>query len=229
MVVLEGHDPPFLETCKGCGAVVGLCPPGNTEEGRPELTLAPPTMFVGGPGKARDVVGMLVVRRFTRATRTVTVVWRCRELEYYGGGTKWPDPASYAARGLSKGEPMLRRPGVVYLAPMPGGNIISFNITAEEEGEPGAWLVAAIDLVTVYDDRGRVATPSRNWRYTGFDAVRTAVGIHPGLQGHDLTCMGELFVATPQDVTAFEVQERERQVIHDGRHWRFALKGDEGY
>lgn len=221
----EMHMDGFLECRQCCDAVVDVLLSRSTLPVQLDVIPLGPRAFTGGPHCARNLVGKHVIRTIVRRHCQLTFFWRILEVEYYGGSTKWPDPASYAERGLQKGRPMHGPAGCVYIAHF-RGNYSGFNITAEGVGEPGAILVTKAELLCEENGRGPLAGPSRKVVVSGPDKVRRAMHIHKGLEGHDLTRVSGLFLAESCNGkfgSETEVTAAIRRGIHDDRQWRFLL------
>lgn len=140
------------------------------------------------PDVARDLVGATLVRRVEGKVLTGRVV----EVEAYRGAD---DPASHAYRGLTKRTwVMFGEAGHAYVY-FTMGMHYCLNITTEEEGEPGAVLIRAIEPIEGIEEmllRRGVQDVTRVARGPG--NLTRALGIDLRLNGEDLVTSRELYL-----------------------------------
>ena len=169
---------------------------------------------------AKDVLGKQIVR----ITPSGILSGRIVEVEAYRGDD---DPASHAFRRLTaRNKIMYGEPGLAYVY-FTYGVHHCLNIVVEEEGNPAAVLIRALEPLSGIDimkkNRGR---DDINVLTDGPGKLTKACGITVKENGVDLTCNNELFIAA-LPYCEFDVEVSSRIGIKSGRDklWRFYIRG----
>lgn len=162
---------------------------------------------------ARDLLGMLLIRRDGATTRVGRVV----ETEAYLGPH---DLAAHSARGeTARTAPMFGPPGHAYVYLIYGMHHCLNAVTGPGR-HASAVLIRALEPVEAIE--GRTDGPGRLCRTLGIDRR---------LNGLDLTRVGELSFARPREVSAFEIEARPRVGVDYAGEWaarplRFLISGN---
>ena len=170
---------------------------------------------------ARELIGKLLIRKMGRNL----LIGRIVEAEAYRGRD---DPASHASRGpTQRSKIMFGRGGYAYIY-FTYGNHYMFNVTTEPPGKPGAVLIRALEplegIEIMKKNRGvedlRLLT-------SGPGRLTKAFGIDKSLNGVDLTCSDELFLAD-DGCREYVVESSPRIGVSGGkkRKWRFYAVGN---
>ena len=169
---------------------------------------------------AKDVLGKQIVRR----TPSGVLSGRIVEVEAYRGDD---DPASHAFRRVTaRNRIMYGEPGLAYVY-FTYGVHHCLNIVVEEEGNPAAVLIRALEPLSGIDImRKNRGLDDINVLTNGPGKLTKACGITVKENGVDLTCNNEFFIAT-LPYCEVDVEVSSRIGIKSGRDklWRFYIRG----
>jgi DNA-3-methyladenine glycosylase len=172
------------------------------------------------PDVARELLGCLLVRRIGRRTLSGRIV----EVEAYRGSD---DPASHSYRGETKRSSiMFGEPGHVYVF-FSYGFHWCLNFTTEEEGQPGAVLIRALEPVEGIEEMASNRGVSEVGRLTdGPGKLTKALSIDGGFNGEDLVKSRRLYVLNREEPV--RVGASARIGISRGREqqWRYFVEGN---
>jgi DNA-3-methyladenine glycosylase len=141
----------------------------------------PPGLDRGAAEVAPDLLGCYLATSFAEGD----TVGRIVEVEAYTGPD---DPASHAARRIgrtSRNSAMFGPPGTAYVYRSYGIHWC-VNVVTSAVGDPAAVLIRALEP-TVGLDLMRARREGRPELCSGPGRLAAALGIHGGLDGHDLT------------------------------------------
>jgi DNA-3-methyladenine glycosylase len=172
------------------------------------------------PDVARELLGALLVRRVGGRTLSGRIV----EVEAYRGRD---DPASHSYRGATKRSSiMFGEAGHVYVF-FSYGSHWCLNFTTEEEGQPGAVLIRALEPVEGIEQMVKKRGVSDVGRLTnGPGKLTKALSIDGGFNGEDIITSKRLYVlGREKDV---RVRASARIGITNGleQQWRYFVEGN---
>jgi DNA-3-methyladenine glycosylase len=171
------------------------------------------------PDVARDLLGSTLVRRIGGTTLRAKVV----EVEAYRGSD---DPASHAFRGETKRTSvMFGKAGHAYVYFIFGFHYC-LNLTTEEEGEPGAVLVRAVEpLEGIAEMSARRGVGAVAQIANGPGKLTKAMGIDKGLNGEDVVRSMRLFLLSGE--RGVDVGVSTRIGVSSGKDlmWRYYIRG----
>jgi len=172
------------------------------------------------PDVARELLGCLLVRRIGRKTLSGKIV----EVEAYRGSD---DPASHSYRGATKRSSiMFGEAGHVYVF-FSYGVHWCLNFTTEEEGQPGAVLIRALEPVEGVEEMARNRGVSEDGRLTdGPGKLTKALSIDGDFNGEDLVQSRRLYVLGREE--PLRIGGSSRIGVSKGREqqWRYFVEGN---
>jgi DNA-3-methyladenine glycosylase len=172
------------------------------------------------PDVAKDLLGCLLVRRVGGKTLSGRIV----EVEAYRGSD---DPASHSYHGATKRSSiMFREAGHVYVF-FSYGNHWCLNFTTEEEGQPGAVLIRALEPIEGVEEMARNRGVSEVAKLTnGPGKLTKALSIDGSFNGEDLVKSRRLYVLGREEPV--RVGASARIGISRGleQQWRFFVEGN---
>jgi DNA-3-methyladenine glycosylase len=172
------------------------------------------------PDVAKDLLGCLLVRKVGGKTLSGRIV----EVEAYRGSD---DPASHSYRGATKRSSiMFREAGHVYVF-FSYGNHWCLNFTTEEEGQPGAVLIRALEPIEGIEEMARNRGVSEVARLTnGPGKLTKALSIDGSFNGEDLVKSRRLYVLGREEPV--RVGASARIGISRGleQQWRYFVEGN---
>lgn len=169
---------------------------------------------------ARALLGQRIVRRIPERKLVGKIV----ETEAYYGTE---DPASHAYQGKTdRSAIMWKEPGLVYVYLIYGTHFM-FNVVTENQGDPGAVLIRAIEplrgLNTMKDSRGIQSSTKLG---AGPGMLTEALKITKELNGNDLTEKKDIWLEKAKPVPTGQVQNSPRiGVTNQGstKNYRFFI------
>jgi DNA-3-methyladenine glycosylase len=172
------------------------------------------------PDVARDLLGSLLVRRVGGKTLSGRIV----EVEAYRGSD---DPASHSYRGATKRSAiMFGEAGHVYVF-FTYGNHWCLNFTTEEEGQPGAVLIRALEPVEgieqMVKNRG---VPELGRLINGPGKLTKALSIDGAFNGEDVVKSRRLYILSREGPVKIEASARIGISGGLEHQWRFFVEGN---
>lgn len=171
---------------------------------------------------AGDLLGKYLVRR----TDDGDIVTRIVEAEAYRGSD---DPASHAYKGKTpRNELMFGEAGFSYVY-FTYGKHHCLNVTTEREGDPGAVLIRAVEIIDGLElARKNRETNSIVNLSNGPGKLTKVLKISKTHNGIDLTKKGQLFICSAENSESFEATVSKRIGIKAGseKPWRFYIKNN---
>jgi DNA-3-methyladenine glycosylase len=173
------------------------------------------------PDVAQDLLGCLLVRRIGGKKLSGRIV----EVEAYRGSD---DPASHSFRGLTKRSAlMFGEAGHVYVF-FSYGFHWCLNFTTEEEGQPGAVLIRALEPVEGVKQMMRNRGVSDAGRLTdGPGKLTEALSIDGTFNGEDVTESKRLLVLGPREPVPIRASARIGISSGRERQWRYFVDGNQ--
>jgi DNA-3-methyladenine glycosylase len=172
------------------------------------------------PDVAQDLLGCLLVRRIDGVMLSGRIV----EVEAYRGSD---DPASHSFRGATKRSAlMFGEAGHVYIF-FSYGFHWCLNFTTENEGQPGAVLIRALEPIDGIEEMVKNRGVSEVERLTnGPGKLTKALLIDGAFNGEDIVNSKRLYVLS-REVPA-KIRASERIGISKGRErqWRYFVEGN---
>jgi DNA-3-methyladenine glycosylase len=166
------------------------------------------------------MLGLILVR----VDRGVLTSGRIVETEAYRGRD---DPASHAYRGkTARTEVMFGEAGHAYVY-FTYGNHYCLNVTTEEEGEPGAVLIRAIEPIKGIERmRERRGVKEDTDLTNGPGKLTKALSIGPSLYGEDMVTSRRLYLLTGRPVGLVSVSARIGLSQARETMWRYFVEGN---
>jgi DNA-3-methyladenine glycosylase len=173
------------------------------------------------PEVARELLGCLLVRKIGEKALSGRIV----EVEAYRGSD---DPASHSFRGVTKRSAvMFGEAGYVYVF-FSYGVHWCLNFTTEEEGQPGAVLIRALEPVEGIEEMARNRGVSELERLTnGPGKLTRALSIDGAFNGEDVVKSKKLYVLSGEEPV--KIKASVRMGISRGREqqWRYFVDGNQ--
>lgn len=169
---------------------------------------------------AQELLGCLLVRRIGGRTLSGKVV----EVEAYRGSD---DPASHSYRGATKrSSVMFGEAGHAYVY-FSYGNHWLLNFTTEEEGQPGAVLIRALEPEEGVKQMARSRGVSEVARLTnGPGKLTKALSIDGSFNGEDLVRSKRLYVLDREEPVRVGASTRIGISKGKERPWRYFAEGN---
>jgi DNA-3-methyladenine glycosylase len=172
------------------------------------------------PDVAKELLGCLLVRRVAGRTLSGRIV----EVEAYRGSD---DPASHSYRGATKRSSIMFGEAAHVYVFFSYGSHWCLNFTTEEEGQPGAVLVRALEPVEGIEQMVKNRGVSEVGRLTnGPGKLTKALSIDGSFNGEDLAKSKALYLLGREKPVL--VDSSARIGISRGRElqWRFFVDGN---
>ncbi len=172
------------------------------------------------PDVAKEMLGLVLVR----AEQGVMTSGRIVETEAYRGRD---DPASHAYRGITKRtEMMFGEAGHAYLY-FVYGNHYCLNVTTEQDGEPGAVLIRAVEpIVGIGRMRERRGVEEDRDLTNGPGKLTEAMSIGPSLHGEDMVTSRRLYLLAGKPGGPVSVSTRIGLSVARETMWRYFVESN---
>ena len=198
---------------------MGVCLISTSRPGHPVERMARPFFRRYTPDVARELLGCLLVRREHRRTLSGRIV----EVEAYRGSD---DPASHSFRGATKRSAiMFGEAGIAYVF-FSYGSHWCLNFTTENEGQPGAVLIRALEPIDGIEEMAKNRGVSEVGRLTnGPGKLTKALSIDGAFNGEDVVNSRRLYVLGRKEQVRISASARIGITKGRDRQWRYYVAG----